>query len=670
MALGETITNLMMGIGIDVDSASFKEFENEVNEVFGGVKEKAKSVTSGIGQGFKNAMPAVGKAVKTAAIGAAAGFTAIAGAAGVASKEIFDMASETAAAGDRIDKMSLSLGLSRQGFQEWDYILGQNGASIDSMKTSMTKLNNLIDDASNGSQKAADSFSKIGISLSDLEGKSREEVFSMTIKGLQGIEDESTRAALANDLLGKASVDLAALLAAGAEGTEELRQRAHELGLVMSDEAVDASVKFGDTIDDLKKTVAGFKNRIADDFLPGITMVADGLIGLLSGDFKGGADKIAEGLDSIITEATEGLTSAVQVLGELLPTLLPILADAAINLMQSILDTITSNIDPLVSTVVDVLTMLANFIIENLPTVIGAGIEILVALALGIANAIPDLIPVVIEAIGTIITTLIDNLPLLIEAAFQIIEALAFGLIDALPTLIEQLPKLITSITTFIAENLPEIVGMGIKIIIALAGGIIQAIPQLLKEMPQLLSAIVSSIGGVVASVIRIGKNIVEGLWEGIKSMGGWIKDKVTGFFSGITDGVKGLLGIHSPSRVYAGIGSDMGAGIGVGFDDTMNTVAKEMEKRIPTDFDIDTNITETSKRSVITAYTGTAEDSVVEVKRQQEREARQGKAKSGDIYLTIKNAFGDKQGMRRYAEELKAVFEELGMENGDIVTA
>ena len=76
----------------------------------------------------------------------------------------------------------------------------------------------------------------------------------------------------------------------------------------------------------------------------------------------------------------------------------------------------------------------------------------------------------------------------------------------------------------------------------------------------------------------EIGKNIVQGVWEGIKSAAAWIRDKVTNFFGGIVDGVKDFLGIHSPSKVFAGIGGFMAEGLGVGFDDEFSGIKKNIE--------------------------------------------------------------------------------------------
>jgi len=65
--------------------------------------------------------------------------------------------------------------------------------------------------------------------------------------------------------------------------------------------------------------------------------------------------------------------------------------------------------------------------------------------------------------------------------------------------------------------------------------------------------------------LLEIGKDMVRGLWDGIKSMAGWIKDKVSDFVGGIVDGVKGVLGIRSPSRIFMDIGENLSLGLAEG---------------------------------------------------------------------------------------------------------
>lgn len=60
--------------------------------------------------------------------------------------------------------------------------------------------------------------------------------------------------------------------------------------------------------------------------------------------------------------------------------------------------------------------------------------------------------------------------------------------------------------------------------------------------------------------------------------MASWIGDKVSGFVGGLVDNVKGVLGIHSPSRVFAGIGENMALGLSEGWDDEYGNIKKNIE--------------------------------------------------------------------------------------------
>jgi hypothetical protein len=103
--------------------------------------------------------------------------------------------------------------------------------------------------------------------------------------------------------------------------------------------------------------------------------------------------------------------------------------------------------------------------------------------------------------------------------------------------------------------------------------------------------AIVNAFNNVKAKIEGIGKNIVMGVWEGIKSMGKWIGDKVGGFFDGMVGGITRLLGINSPSKVFAGIGENMALGLGEGFDSEMDSIGKNIGNAIPTDFEFNGNL-------------------------------------------------------------------------------
>ena len=439
--------------------------------------------------------------------------------------------------------------------------------------------------------------------------------------------------------------------------------------------------------DDLGSAIEGIKRSLEVALLPaasevakGLTEVAQEFSGLLKDGFQPEdvekfADFILEKVDTLaqsiekyapafLNSISSILETTITALAELLPTLLPLVAEAGMDLLEGVLNAIVDNLEPLVACVVEVLTNMVDFVIQNLPLLLTAAIAIVTELAKGLADSVEILIPSVIEAIGAICQGLIDNLGPLLEAALVLIEALAQGLIDALPALVAELPKIIESITKFIAENLGPIVKMGIEIIFAVATGILQAIPDLLSTTDEMLEALLFCIGGVVVGVFDIGVNIVKGLWNGITSMGGWIKDKVTGFFSGIVDGAKNVLGIHSPSKVFMEIGGYMSEGVGVGFDAEMPAVDKLIEQDLHKTIDVATNFS--------TPSSSLSFDTNTEIEDKQKlRELEKKKNTLGDIVLNFNgNTFTDKQGLKKIAKELKQILQEEGLRTGSVVLA
>ncbi|MBU9723128.1 MULTISPECIES: phage tail protein [Bacillaceae] len=587
---------------LEAASEGFDEAGSEADKFGDEVKDAADTADDAGGKFEK-----LGSVVKGVAVGIGVAMAAIGTAAVTAGKKLYDMANDAAAAGDEIDKASQRVGFSKEAYQEWEYVLSQNGASIDTLDNGMKKLNNTVDDAINGSDSAAKRFERLGISMEDLQGKSREEIFEMTVRGLQGMTDESEKAAVANDLLGSSSVELSALLNQTAEGTDELKQKAHELGLVMSEDAVNAAVEYTDAMDNFTRTFQAVKNNIASELLPGFTMILDGLTGLITGQegasekLKQGAEETVQQIGEILPRILDVVTGLISAIAEVAPELVMALVNGIIENLPTLITAATSIIMTLVSGIIEALPQitegalqlvlaLVNGIVENLPSLVEAALVMVVTLAEGIGEAIPELIPVIVETIMVIVNTILSNLDMVLDAAFKIIEGLALGLINALPRLVEALPTIILTLINFITGNLPRIVEMGVKLIIQLAAGIIQAIPQLVAQLPQVISALLVGLGKAVLSIGAIGRDIVRGLWNGISSMIGWIQDKVGSFVGGIVSNVKGVLGIRSPSRVFAGIGENMGEGIGEGFSSAMSDVEKDMEGAIPTDFDLDLN--------------------------------------------------------------------------------
>ena len=553
----------------------------------GGKFEKLGSVVKGVGAAMGVAFAAIG----TAAIGAG--------------KALVDMTVEAAAYADEMLTQSTVTGMSVESLQAYSYAADLVDVSMETLTGSMAKQVKSMSNARDGSAKFADAYAKLGISVADSSGQLRdsETVYWETIDALGKISNETERDALAMQIFGKSAQELNPLIAQGSAGIAALTEEAKRMGAVLSEESIEKLGAFDDSVQRLKQGSEAAQRVMGTVLLPQLQTLADDGVSLL-GDFTSGLveagddfDKISEVIGNtvggLVDMIMENLPRIIQVGMDIVMAIvssivenLPTIVDCASSIVMTLLEGLIEALPAITEGALQLVLTLVQGIIDNLPAIIEAAIQMIVTLALGIAEALPELIPSIVEAILLIVQVLLDNMDKILEAAFAIIKGLAEGLLNALPELIAALPQIITSIINFITNNLPAIISMGIQLTIQLAAGLIKAIPQLVASLPQIISALVLGLGKAVGAVFEIGKNIVSGLWDGIKSMGSWISDNISGFFSGIVDGAKNLLGIHSPSTVFAGIGSNMGMGIGVGFADAMKLVEEDMKKAIPTEFD------------------------------------------------------------------------------------
>lgn len=139
----------------------------------------------------------------------------------------------------------------------------------------------------------------------------------------------------------------------------------------------------------------------------------------------------------------------------------------------------------------------------------------------------------------------------------------------------EKGPEMIEKFVGYAVEKLPQVIELGTKMVLAIVSGLAANLPQIVRSVLDMMATIVKAFVSSLPDIVDVGKQIVKGLWEGIKAMGSWIKEKVSGFFGGIVDNVKGVLGIHSPSRVFAGIGENMALGLGEGWDDEYGNIKR-----------------------------------------------------------------------------------------------
>lgn len=262
---------------LTLDSSEYENGLNDAEKKANEFKEQWNNGTASIKKGIKN----IGVGVGT--------FTAL----GAGAFKAADGISKNL---DNIDKMSQKLGLSTDAYQEWDYVMQISGTSIDNMAMGLKTLTNKFDDAVNGSDSAIETFNRLGLSMEDIQGLSREDLFKEVIFAFQGMEDSAERAALANDLLGRSGQELAPLFNTSAKETQELIEQVRDLGGVMSKDAVKQGARFQDSLTSLKTAFQGAASELFEKLIPAISDFMDKVAKFIE---DGGLDRIIETLQNL-----------------------------------------------------------------------------------------------------------------------------------------------------------------------------------------------------------------------------------------------------------------------------------------------------------------------------------------------------------------------------------
>lgn len=395
-----------------------------------------------------------------------------------------------------------------------------------------THLRNIILSLQSPTDEAAKKMQKLGLQVYDSQGKMRglNDILSDLNSAMNGMT-QGQKDSIINQLFNK--TDLAAvngLLAAQGEQWDTLAAQI--------DNADGAMGQMAETqIDNLQ-----------------------GAMTIMSSAFEGMQLAVYDELEPTLTEAvkwgTDCLTQLTTALSEGGPEAM---LAAAGEIISDLAAGIAEQLPGLMTTGVEIITQLAQNLTDTMPAMLDTGAEVLAALAQGIINATPALLTSATEIIAEFMLYLGDHADEIMDTGMQLLESLVIGITD-------NLPQLITAAAALIA-HLPDILKCGAAMLTTLVDGIVCSLENLAEAALACVAKLVGVWDGSMDEWGHIGENIVSGLLNGIKgawnSLTKWVSDGINGLVSG----VKGRLGIHSPSKVFDEIGVQVCNGLAQGLD-------------------------------------------------------------------------------------------------------
>ena len=495
------IFKLVGSIFIDTDKA---------NDSLQKTDKKAASVAEGLGKAGKVTAGAAA-AIGTAVIGAG---TAMVG-----------MANDASKVADEVDKASIRMNISTDSYQELSYAAGQCGVEMATLESAAKKLEG-----------------------TDLN-------FDDAISQIMELGTAEERSAMAADLFGeKIAYTLSPLIEQSGDDFEGLKNRAHELGLVMSEEAVKTGVEYGDLSSDLKKSFEMLKTNLGSALFPVLNSVIKKMI-----EFMPKLQEIGQRLGPIASNFIEKLIPPLaELAGQLLPVLLsaigdiiPLLADIVSSIVPVMISLFTELTPILVQIIQDVLPVVANILSMILPL-----ISTILQFLTPILGLVLQLVTPLLQLVTAILTPILNFITAILTPLLQLVS----GILTPIISIISALLGPLTQIITMILEPLTGLLDVILEPLISLLEAILPPLLTLLQEGIEWLSPkieaasefltgffnfLVEELGTNLPNVFQKFSDFIKKFWDGLK---GFVKEGINFYIRSINTLLEGLNKIKPPS--------------------------------------------------------------------------------------------------------------------------
>lgn len=519
---------------------------------------------------------------------------ALTGAAVAVSGSLFALTNKATQTADAIAKGAIKMGTSTDFYQEMDYWAGQNGISHENMTKAVERFNQRIGAAQNGNEKYAGALNKLGVSMDDIRDGtlSTEDAFAQSIQTLSEMENQHDQVALATDMFGtKLARNLLPALQDGSLSMDEAREKAHELGLVISEDQLAASEQFQDSWDDIKQSLGMAVTQIGLDLMPMFQTMMDWILTHMPtiqnvfkfvfeviGDVINVAVEWIQKLISMLSEwfsASEGTLTKVW---EIFQTYLGLLIDYWTEIFERIRAVLEEVLGFVISFIKDTLLAIYSFwkengeqILENVITIFNSIWETIEFVMTTVWNLIKDVLDMIVPFIqeqlekifafwdqhGEMIMNAVQNVFNFIKSIIDFVMPYILTIIEyiwnQISTIFETALGVIMGIIQFFAALFTgDWKAMGdalLSIWNSIWGGIKGVVENAWNFLSGAFKSLWNSISSWFTSIVDFaknwGRNMIQGFIDGIMGMVNKVKDAV----GGVMNSVKGFLGFNSPAE-------------------------------------------------------------------------------------------------------------------------
>lgn len=535
---------------------------------------------------------------------------------GIFSKQIVAATQNTTASTLATQKLQIQMDQTKLEIKQTTAEIAKNGDKTGELHLKLLDLNNTLATQQNALRASTDSFQKLGISTVDQTGKQKDFntiLFEVADK-FKAMPDGVDKTTIAMDLFGRSGKDMIKVLNLGSSGIEDLEKQADKLGLTLNEKTIGSVAKLVASQKDLKEQTDAMKISVGTATAPVLAKFNEWLLKVTNtalnaspaihdlttkvlafgGPVAGGASSIAGFLGNLGSIGPKlgqfllklGLWGAViaAVAGALY------LLQVNFGIFNGVIDAIRHPMETLTSlynSLYTIITILTNYWQQ---VMLPALMAIWAAIVQNLWPAIQQLWDALVRLYNALEPGLTTVLKVLAAILGAILLASIYLLLAGLNILIQVFSAVVSAISNVInwVANMIGWFGNLVGIIIntfKTAAAIVMNFPQAFKDVVGIILDIFRGLGGMILKALgnmgsllyNVGRDLVQGFVNGIKDMLGAVKDAIGNVGSSAVSKMKSMLGIHSPSTVFAEIGRNVGAGAVKGILSTVGDVQDAM---------------------------------------------------------------------------------------------
>ena len=265
MALDREQVGLLFKLKADTSDAtqSLTQFKGTLNNSIAtmrsGIDDASRSILSNTGS--------MGSSIADLS----AGLTGWAATAGVAFAAVaagmVKLSLATADYAGQIKDLSDKTNLTTDTLQSLRLAATLSGQSFESISQTAVIFQRRMEEARTKGGELAETFKALGVNLSGPV----DEAFRTTLERLSGVEDGAQKTATTVELFGRSGSDLLPVIGQLNGSFQNLENRARQLGIVLSKDAIEKADEFGDQLDILKLQVGGVANEVGAFLIPALS---------------------------------------------------------------------------------------------------------------------------------------------------------------------------------------------------------------------------------------------------------------------------------------------------------------------------------------------------------------------------------------------------------------